>query len=191
LDASSQKEEVMLIGLSGYARSGKDEAARGLVLLGFRRVAFADRLREILLALNPIVGFVNNVSAVRTKDVITEWGWESYKESPYGTEMRELMQRLGTECGRELISDSIWVDLALNGITPDENVVVTDVRFPNEFEAIKARGGRIIRIRRPGVVAANGHKSETALDGFPFDAMVNNDKSINILHDRVRRAVAL
>jgi dephospho-CoA kinase len=46
----------MIVGISGYARSGKDEAAKALVEMGFERRAFADKLREFLLALNPMVG---------------------------------------------------------------------------------------------------------------------------------------
>lgn len=187
----------MIIGLSGYARSGKDEASRALGTLGYKRVAFADKLREILLALNPIVGYDEDMDYWRVDEVVGVWGWDGYKESPYGDEMRKLMQRLGTECGRELISDSIWVDLALGNrsesLYSNEKLVVTDVRFPNEFLAIKNRGGHMIRIHRPGVVAPNDHSSEHALEEFynHMDADIINDGSINDLHDKIRRVVSL
>jgi hypothetical protein len=175
---------VLIIGLAGYARSGKDESAKALVSHGFERVAFADKMREFIYRLNPIVTSPVWGEHRRLADVIDEFGWDGYKETPYGKEMRELMQRLGTDCGRELISDSIWVDAALGtGLVAPRDLVVTDVRFPNEFDAIKARGGYVFRVVRPGVGPANSHPSETALDNASFDAVIENDRSIGELHD--------
>jgi hypothetical protein len=189
----------MIIGLSGYARSGKDESANALIGVGFQRVAFADTLREFLLRLNPIVDIqtvhtrafgpvVGERKEVRVSDVIETYGWDGYKKSVYGTEIRELLQRLGTECGRELISDTIWIDAALGDqySTTRTNLVVTDVRFPNEFEAIKERGGMVVRIIREGVGPANAHPSETALDGFDFDVVIHNNGTIGDLHRQMQ-----
>lgn len=180
----------MIIGLAGYARSGKDEAAKGLELFGFQRVAFADKLREFAYRLNPIVGaeglaWGDNVRFVRLQTIIDLWGWNGYKETQYGAEIRELLQRLGTECGRQLISDTIWIDAALGDSHIGYNVVVTDVRFPNEFDAIKERGGYVVRITRDGVGPANAHPSETALDGFDFDFVLDNNGTIAELHHRI------
>lgn len=191
----------MIVGLSGYARSGKDEAAKALVNNhGFQRRAFADKLREVLLAINPIVDIQSvKVRAfapderveVRVSNVIETYGWDGYKESVYGNEVRSLLQRLGTEAGRKLISDTIWIDATLGGPNDTEHdIVVTDVRFPNEASEIINRGGMLIRLHRPGVEPANAHPSETALDDFQwFDADIINDGSINQLHDRIRSAV--
>jgi hypothetical protein len=127
----------VIIGLSGYGRSGKDEAAKGLTEQhGFTRLAFADVLREFLYRLNPVVkptylrAFPPLVLDARVQAVIDRYGWDGYKETPYGPEIRELLQRLGTEGGRELISDTIWIDATLKDAP--EKVVITDVRFPNE-----------------------------------------------------------
>ena len=137
-----------LIGLSGYARSGKDAAAEVLVKeFGYTRVAFADKLREFLYALNPVVisewdekaGMAN----VRVQQVIDYFGWNGYKNSQYGDEIRSLLQRLGTEAGRETLWDSIWIDAAFHDLDESGKYVITDVRFPNEADAIKQRGGSI------------------------------------------------
>lgn len=184
----------MIVGVGGYARSGKDTAAAGLTEIGFKRVAFADKLREFLYALNPIV--VSNadfgqapeeVTHVRLADVIDERGWDGYKEGYYGAEIRQLLQRLGTECGRQIISDTIWIDAALNG--RDGDIVVTDVRFPNEARAIRDRGGLMVRINRPGVGPVNNHPSETSLDAFVFDAYIDNDGTVEDLHHKIREVV--
>jgi hypothetical protein len=188
----------MIVGLAGYARSGKDTAATGLTDYGFQQVAFADILREFLYRLNPSMALpksINNLSAtgysVRAtslQEVIDKYGWGGYKESAHGGEIRELLQRLGTECGRQLIDDEIWIRAALDGKEGD--LVVTDVRFPNEAHAIRDRGGIVIRIVRPGVGAANSHSSETALDDFKFDAIIPNDGSVADLHADLRSVVA-
>lgn len=175
----------MIIGLSGYARSGKDEAAKALVNAGYERRAFANIMRDFLYRLNPVVTSPVWGEHKRLADVVDEFGWNGYKDSKYGKEMRELMQRLGTDCGRQLIDEDVWVNATLpprDEFYP-KNIVITDVRFPNEFEAIRERGGYVFRVERPGVTAANAHISETAIDGFPFDAVIENDQGIGELHD--------
>ena len=182
----------MIIGLSGYARSGKDEAAIALKELGFYRVAFADKLREVLYALDPIVNptpekyFVSTKEPIRLSGVIDDYGWGGYKETRYSDEIRRLLQRLGTEAGRQTLWDSIWVDAAFNGAPPDANIVVTDCRFPNEAEAIVERGGEVWRITKPGVGPANSHASETGLDDWNFDVKVNNEGTLEEYHEFIR-----
>lgn len=171
-----------LVGLSGYARTGKDEAAKVLVEdHGFTRVAFADKLRAVLQALNPIIApskelyFSRSKVVVNLDEVISVYGWDGYKDTEYGPEIRRLLQRLGTEAGRNLLGDNIWVDSALTGHDSSARIVVTDCRFPNEAQAIKAQGGILVRITRPGVTAVNAHSSEIALDDWPFDYTIENN----------------
>jgi hypothetical protein len=182
----------MIIGLSGYARSGKDEAAIALQQLGFHRVAFADKLREVLYQLNPLVSptpegyFVSPKTPMRLQDVIGEWGWGGYKESVHSDEIRRLLQRLGTEAGRQTLWDSIWVDAAFAGAPEGLTIVVTDCRFPNEAQAIKDKGGEVWRIEREGVGPANSHASETGLDDWKFDVVIGNDGTLEDYHGIVR-----
>jgi hypothetical protein len=175
-----------LIGLSGYARSGKDEAAKVLVdKYGFTRVAFADKLRDALYALNPVITVKpyyneateppNGFSRVVLQEVIDVYGWNGYKETEFGDEIRRLAQRMGTEVGRQTLGENLWVDAALTGLAPDAKIVVTDCRFPNEARAIKTLGGIVVRVTRPGVKAVNAHPSETALDDWDFDYTLENN----------------
>lgn len=175
-----------IIALSGFARSGKDEAAKVLVeQFGFRQVAFADKLREMLYALNPIVKqqqdayFTNNVNTTYVRDVIDRVGWDNYKETPYGKEIRRLLQRLGTEAGRQTLWDSIWIDAALTGLPEDARVVVSDARFFNEFDAVLDRGGYVWRIEREGVGPANDHPSEMeAVNYDKFSLYLDNNGTL-------------
>jgi hypothetical protein len=183
---------MQIIALSGFARSGKDEAAKVLVEeFGFTQVAFADKLREVLYALNPMVGvegepYEGGLDYIGVQDVIDKYGWGGYKETEYGREIRRLLQRLGTEAGRQTLWDSIWIDAALTGLAPDARVCIGDCRFKNEAEAVRERGGKIVRVTRHGVGPANDHISEHALDDFDFDHYLNNNGSL----DDYRRSVA-
>jgi hypothetical protein len=183
-----------IIGLAGYARSGKDEAAKLLTSeYGFKHIAFADKLRDMLLAIDPIVApskekyFTRDKTVINLSEVIDVYGWDGYKNTEYGTEIRRLLQRLGTEGGRKTLWDSIWIDAAFAGLTEDAKVVVSDVRFPNEADAIKARGGHVWRVNRAGIGPANDHPSETSLDNYRFDRLLYNDGSLENYRDNVRR----
>lgn len=169
---------MRLVGFSGYARSGKDTAAAELAYDGWQRIAFADKLRAVLYALNPIVIGDYADSAQFLQKVINKTGWDGYKETEYGPEIRRLLQRLGTEAGRQTLWDSIWVDAAYAGLSDDGKYCITDCRFPNEAKSVVDRGGVMIRITRPGVGPANSHASETSLDDWPFDHVIVNDGSV-------------
>lgn len=194
-----------IIALSGFARSGKDEAAKALVEeFGFIQVAFADKLRDMLYALNPQVAvdnlWCNHMAGIdNTKtwqyicvqDVIDEYGWNGYKETKYGPEIRRLLQRLGTEAGRQTLWDSIWIDAAFTNLPDDARVVVSDARFINEFEAVRERGGEIWRIEREGVGPANNHLSETEAVGYEhFSKVLTNDGGLDDWHAKVCESYA-
>lgn len=183
-----------IVGLSGFARSGKDEAAAVLVNeFEFTRVAFADKLREMLYELNPLVAptkekyFVRPKEPVLLQEAIDAYGWDGYKESDYGQEIRRLLQRLGTEAGRKTLWDTIWIDAAFAGVSTDR-VVVTDARFFNEFDAIRERGGTIWRVERTGVGPANNHASEIEAIDYPhFQMTIDNDGTLEQYHEKIRK----
>lgn len=174
--------EINMIGLSGYARSGKDSVADFLVAdHGFTKVSFAQPMRDALYALNPRIGLDGEL----LQDIIDEYGWDGYKKYPEFDEIRILMQRLGTEVARKQWHESFWVDLAVDKaielVDQGEKVVFTDVRFPNEAEAIEYFGGQIWRINREGVLPANAHASETAMDVYSFECIIDNDGTLEDL----------
>lgn len=179
-----------IIALSGFARAGKDEAAKALVEeFGFKQVAFADKLREMLYQLNPLASDQNGW--VTVQDVIDKYGWDGYKETMYGTEIRRLLQRLGTEAGRQTLWDSIWIDAALTGHPEDARLVVSDARFYNEFDAVRSRGGEVWRIERPGVGPANTHASEIEAINYPhFARTLHNSRDLDYFRDLVKNAYA-
>jgi hypothetical protein len=184
---------MKVVGISGYARSGKDTLADILVEHhGYTKVAFADKMRDFLYAQNPYVAENGGGSNFRSlQEIINKFGWDGYKSSPWGDDLRALVQRTGTEAGRQTLWQNIWVDAAFKGLDPDGKYVFSDTRFLNEAEAVKDHGGLLLRISRPGVGPAldeNGeaHISEIALDDYTgFDYNIPNDGSIDLLSHRM------
>lgn len=149
-----------LIGLAGYAGSGKDTAADVLVGLGYERRAFAGAL----------------------KDLATRIGWDGRKDEAG----RRLLQELGV-AARDILGADVWVNALM--ATLEGPSVICDVRFPNEVAAIADHGGIVVRIVRPGVTPALGHVSETALDDLELPTVVN-DGDVFGLHARVLAILA-
>ena len=152
---------------------------------GFERIAFADVLRDIAEAIDPYVleqaeddGDIYIFH--RLSQVIQNYGWD-YSKNEF-SDVRRLLQRLGTEAGRDILGENIWVDTAF-ARTDADKIIVTDVRFPNEAEGIKARGGTLVRIERKGVGPRNDHPSETSLIDYDFDYTVDNSGSIEDLRE--------
>lgn len=105
--------------------------------------------------------------------------------------VRDLLQKLGTDAMRNGLHENVWVNALMADYKPGPlyrvpNWIITDTRFPNEAQAIKEKGGVVIKVERPGVGPVNNHPSETALKDYPFDYVIHNDGSINDLKDKVR-----
>ena len=164
----------MIIGLVGYAQSGKDSVARTLVEhYGFTRLAFADKIREMLYYLNPLVkdGF-------RLQGVVDAYGWNQAKV--LFPEVRKSLQELGVSARTHLGKD-VWVHAILDQIIDEKNYVITDVRFENEAVMIQEAQGQLWRIKRLGVGAINAHVSESELDGYKVDKILSNGGTLEEL----------
>lgn len=146
----------MLIALVGFIGSGKDTVGRHYVEThGFEDLAFAAALKDALAA---IFGWDREMLEGKSpqsrawRDQVDIW-WARRLGIPHLTP-RWAMQNVGTDCLRKHLHDDLWiarVERAIEDRTsllyrPD--IVVTDGRFPNELDMVRARGGRIIRVRR-------------------------------------------
>lgn len=190
---------MTIIALSGYATSGKDSVADILVEdYGFVKYAWADSLRMAAEALNPIVGWDEQGGSgpIRYNDAVEEYGYNEAKAK--FPELRLVLQRLGTEVGREILGENVWVNATINRIASErslsDNIVIPDTRFPNEAAAVQARSESknfVVRVTRPGVGPVSDHISETGLDDFDFDYYIHNDGSLNDLRDRVEEVYSL
>lgn len=176
-----------LIGLAGYAGSGKDTVADILVEhRGYMRIAFADILRQCIRALNPILECQSlHPTEIRVRDALLAYGYVEAKNR--FSEYRRLLQAMGTEVGREIFGEDFWVDMTMRKVHTNRGsrIVISDVRFPNEANAIQHEGGKVIRIDRPHTTAVNHHISEHALDGYEFDFTIDNDGTLAELREKV------
>jgi len=172
---------MRVIGLAGYPGVGKDEVAK--ILANFIEdtavISFADPLRKIVGVLEGIAPQALKLQEVKARPS---------RLNP-SLSRRQVLELIGTEGGRELISDSIWVDLMGFKLTALESqnydlVVIPDVRFINEIAMVKAFDGEVIWIDRPGCVST-GHKSSQDISGF-CDNTFSNNSTINDLADTVR-----
>jgi hypothetical protein len=143
-------------------------------------------MKEAMYRLNPRIT-VNEVQNTALRIGVDIYGWEGLKDrSP---DIRGLLQRFGTEIGREMFSEDFWVDYALNSIPDGGKAVISDVRYPNEADAIRQLGGKVYRVERDGVFAANEHASEHALDAYKFDGKIQNNGTIQGLQQNVEQQI--
>lgn len=187
----------MLIGVTGYAQHGKDTIANVLVEdFGFTRLAFADALKDLAYYINPSIPGIGRLSGIVDTD-----GFEAAKQLP---EVRRILQDLGTGA-RYWLGDNVWVDaLDLKVRASGENVVISDVRFPNEADYIHRWLGTLWRVHRlvptdslspdtDFVEFDNGvgttHPSEYHVAALPVDAIFYNGGTLQDLEAQVRRVM--
>lgn len=131
--------------------------------------------------------------------------------------VRELLQKVGTDAMRDVIHPDVWVNALMKdyrdkvdfdkSLPPNKNWLITDVRFPNEAKAIKDRDGIVIRVNRyPKTIIIDGiervfdkgsseclkkyykgHESETSLDNYIFDYVIENDSDIPSLIKKIKQ----
>lgn len=167
----------MIICLTGYATSGKSTVAQYLIdKHRFVKVSLATPLKRMLSALGLTEEEVNGTLKTVPSQLLC------------GRTPRHAMQTLGTEWGRDNISPSLWVslwgqevDIAL---AARRSVVCDDLRFRNEFRAAQARTARVWRIDRPGVKGSK-HLSESDQDNIIPDEILNNDGTVEQLHQEI------
>lgn len=170
--SSAKREKPLHPVIKETARKYYEIAHRyGFKIYPFQAFASVEKL-------NP---YLNSGGAISLQKLVDEEGWDKVKV--WFPEVRRLLQVLGTECGREIFGQDCWVNIAFREMREDKNYVFTDLRFPNERDAVKKAKGVTLRIQREGVKAANAHSSEQVLDGI--DCEVVNNGTIEELHNNL------
>jgi hypothetical protein len=207
----------MIIGICGFIGSGKDTIADYLVNLHhFRRESFANTLKDAVAAVfgwdrTMLEG--RTKQAREWREQVDSW-WAQRLGIPHLTP-RWILQNWGTEVCRKNFHDDIWIASLENKLrTSTDNIVISDCRFPNEIAAIKAAGGIVVRVIRgpepewyDAAVSLNRgpngnsswalsgrkleqlgvHASETSWVGTKFDAVLDNNGTLDDLYQQVMR----
>lgn len=203
----------MIIGVCGFIGSGKDTIADYLVNIHqFRRESFANTLKD---AVSAVFGWDRTMLEGRTKQArewreqVDPW-WS--KRLGQAITPRWILQYWGTEVCRKGFHDDIWIASLENKLrNSSDDVVISDCRFPNEIKAIRNQGGIVLRVVRgpepewyDAAVAVNAgprhiswalskdvlskykiHASETSWVGTEFDAVLDNNGTLDQLYSQV------
>ena len=203
-----------IIGVCGLIGSGKDTIADYLVNIHqFRRESFANSLKDAVAA---VFGWDREMLEGRSKssrewrECVDTW-WAERLSIPHLTP-RWILQYWGTEVCRRAFHDDIWIAAVEHKLTKSQDdIVISDCRFPNEIAAIKQQNGLVIRVKRGPdpewyrhAEAVNAgprfigwalskskmedykiHPSETSWIGSDFDHVIDNNTSLDELYSQI------
>ncbi len=162
----------MIIGLTGKARSGKDSVRQILErTYGFEGFSFAGALKQ---AMTPLFGLPEKYVLNEDNKELPIPGWPELT-------LRRAMQLLGTEAMRGTFGHDFWIRRLKREIYGRRMVVVSDVRFDNEAEALRNIGAAIVEVRRPGAgleSIAGQHISEAGVSPELIHLTLLNDSSL-------------
>ena len=186
-----------IIGLAGRKESGKTELAKICQKYGYEIFSFATPLKKMIANLLGItIDEVNALKKANKKYVLKEMDFlflnnetgisidvfrEKCKDKEFNN-TRELMQYIGTNIIREY-NPNWHVDKTKEHILSSnfKNIIIDDVRFPNERNMIESLGGSCWFIVRPKFDNISNHISETALKWQEFDNVIINNTSLEYL----------
>lgn len=193
----------LIFGLTGPAGAGKDTIADVWVLEGFRKIAFADALyQEVATAFGVTIEFLKDrahkespladLALTRCADpAFVEQISPLVSSFSYPLSPREILQWWGTEYRRRQ-SVSYWTDPVRAHLGQGGNWVVTDIRFADEADTVRAFGGLVVRVQRDLTILTVGtdaHASEAFWRICQPDIEIVNDGSLEAL--RVKADVLL
>jgi len=176
-----------VVALCGYSRVGKDTAAARLLSSGYQLGSTGERVAELLREINPCLILPGFLGGVRVDTLFAELGYDGAKSLPA---VRTLMQDTGSAVKARQPNFFIRVVLEHHRVThPDAGLVIVGVRSAAEVAAVRAAGGVVLRIHRPGVGPLGGHRNDRDLDAVLADADIVNDDTVEVLHDQVEAAL--
>lgn len=211
----------MIISINGKISSGKDTVGRIIQYLTseyrdkYDFVEWRDRVENYKsnthspFEIKKFAGKLKQTASLLTGIPVEDFEDQEFKKLPMGIEWemtyREFLQKLGTEAMRDGLHTNVWVNALfadykgpkMSEYNPS-NWIITDMRFPNEMEAVKERKGITIRVVRSfnhkmgsketGTLDLTPlHPSETALDDAEFDYEIINDGTLEDLIEKVKQ----
>lgn len=168
----------MKIGIVGSKESGKSTVGRYLEQHhNFKRIPMAAPIKTML-------------SSIGLSDEELNGQFKEVKSGLLCNKTPRLaMQTLGTEWGRKIIGEDIWLNIWQNQSSPFPNVIADDVRFQNEVDRIKELSGIIIKVRRPEVEGKSDHESEIYAGVLKADITIWNNGTIVDLYNEIESKI--
>lgn len=172
----------MLIGLIGNAGSGKDTMADYLVKnYGFEKLSFGKILKDVVSIIfnwNRKLLEGDNLESRIFRETEDIWWSEQLK---FKVTPRKILQKIGTELFRNNFNDNIWI-LSLirkinDKINSKKNIIITDIRFNNEYEYLKNLNFLFVKISNNNIKNLN-HSSESYINDFKYDYLIENNSSL-------------
>lgn len=208
---------IKLIGINGKMGNGKDTVGKIIQYLTSQEAivkgSFSDCEKfgytyDVNWEIKKFAGKLKTIASLLTGIPVEKFEDQEFKKTNLSDEwstvsglstrhkvrkdmtVRDLLQKLGTECMRNCLHENVWVNALFADIKDEDKVIITDMRFPNEMEAVNKRNGITIRVVRPDLHSFNSmllsHASERALDNAKFDYEIINDGSLEDLVVKVR-----
>ena len=195
----------MLIALAGRKGTGKTTLSNELLNRGFKKISFADKLKELLAEIYDwtLDELNNQDKKEQILDVPAPWNQDTASQlaSLVGYEgnlcedkrtfatRREAMQLIGTEVLREKVDQDFHIKEFAKRITNGQNYVNDDLRFPNELKIVNEVRGCPVYLLRPYHFNFSTHSSETALKRIDFRYVMVNKESLEGLVARFNEFV--
>jgi len=201
----------MIVGIVGFAGSGKGAVSDILIRdYQFKRVSFADSVKDLVATMFswPRELLEGDTKESREfREIKDEW-WSN--KFGYDVTPRYMLQLMGTEAGRSVFHNDIWIHVAAKRCENIDNVVLPDTRFPNEIDFIRNAGGFVIRVVRgkepkwfdtaklansnveeakETMKKLNVHESEWAWIGQQIDYQIDNNGSLIMLESDVKHMI--
>lgn len=194
--------EIKIIGFCGRLQSGKSTLASICEEFGFKKLYFAQPLKQLCAdILDVSIEELNRLKVEKTTidleinddiceiiSIETDIPLEYIKELGQGriiSDVRDLLQFVGTDVIRKHNTD--WhVNRIREMIKPNEKYVFDDVRFPNEKQLIEELNGDLWFVVRPNLTNVSNHISETSIKWQDVDNVIVNDKSLSYLETNWR-----
>ena len=204
----------MIIGINGKIGSGKDTVGKIIQYLQCHNtgeITIQDVMsnpehewwleEQSKFEIKKFAGKLKEIGSILSGIVADQFEDQEFKKLYMGVDWdmtyREFLQKLGTEAMREGLHTNVWVNALFADYKPPKmsqynpsNWIITDMRFPNELEAVEERKGITIRVVRSGT-AVGTHPSETALDDAYFDHVISNNGTIEDLIEKVRQILTI
>ena len=185
----------LFIGLGHYSRTGKDTFANAFIdyahiwypQLDVRRVSFASKLKAIA---HDLYGWAGLQDEAYYNNPATEVHRDTPLEGLGGLTPVDVWVSLGTDAVRDNVWDGTWVDYVLRSKSAADIIVISDVRFPNEVEAIRSVSGLLFKITRPGVRPRHTVADQALVDYDGWDAEFSGQGDIERLRSIARGQAA-